>query len=89
MDSACPANIDMRTAAYGLLLLRVGLGAMCLAHALLKLLVFTLPGAARFFESAGLPPLAGKGAGAWRLPAMRTAPSGALKTRASRKPLAG
>lgn len=41
--------------AYGVLLLRVSLGVMWIAHALLKLLVFTLPGTAKFFESVGLP----------------------------------
>jgi putative oxidoreductase len=41
--------------AYGITLLRVSLGTMWVAHALLKLLVFTLPGAAAFFTSVGLP----------------------------------
>lgn len=36
-------------------LLRTGLGAMFIAHALLKYFVFTLPGTAQFFESLGLP----------------------------------
>ena len=36
-------------------LLRVGLGAMFIAHALLKIFVFTLPGTVQFFESIGLP----------------------------------
>jgi putative oxidoreductase len=40
---------------FGLLVLRVGLGLMWIAHALLKLLVFTLPGTASFFQSVGLP----------------------------------
>jgi putative oxidoreductase len=35
--------------------LRVSLGLMYVAHALLKLLVFTLPGTADFFASVGLP----------------------------------
>ena len=43
------------TAAYGVTLLRVSLGLMWVAHALLKLFVFTLPGTAQFFESVGLP----------------------------------
>lgn len=44
---------------HGALLLRASLGIMWLAHAMLKLLVFTLPGTARFFEGVGLPgPLA-------------------------------
>lgn len=41
--------------AVGALLLRVSLGSMWIAHALLKLLVFTLPGTAQFFVSVGLP----------------------------------
>ncbi|MDP1899479.1 MAG: DoxX family protein [Rubrivivax sp.] len=41
--------------AYGVLLLRVSLGVMWVAHALLKLFVFTLPGTVKFFESVGLP----------------------------------
>ncbi len=39
----------------GLLLLRLSLGLMYLAHAGLKLLVFTLPGTAQFFTAQGLP----------------------------------
>lgn len=37
----------------GLTLLRVALGTMWIAHALLKWFVFTLPGTATFFESVG------------------------------------
>ena len=40
-------------AVYGVTLLRVSLGTMWIAHALLKLLVFTLPGTALFFQSVG------------------------------------
>lgn len=41
------------------LVLRISLGAMFIAHALLKLMVFTLPGTVQFFSSLGLPePLA-------------------------------
>ncbi|MEO8153377.1 MAG: DoxX family protein [Rhizobacter sp.] len=43
--------------AYGIALLRVSLGVMWVAHALLKLLVFTLPGTAAYFASLGLPGL--------------------------------
>jgi putative oxidoreductase len=39
----------------GVTLLRVSLGVMWIAHALLKLLVFTLPGTAQFFQSVGFP----------------------------------
>ena len=41
--------------AYGVTLLRVSLGAMWIAHALLKWFVFTLPGTAQFFDSVGYP----------------------------------
>ncbi|MGQ0546906.1 MAG: DoxX family protein [Betaproteobacteria bacterium] len=51
--------IDSRTAPYAALVLRVALGAMFIAHALLKYYVFTLPGTAQFFQSLSLPgPLA-------------------------------
>ena len=43
------------TADYGIALLRVALAAMFLAHGLLKILVFTLPGTAAFFASVGFP----------------------------------
>ncbi|MCG2583717.1 DoxX family protein [Massilia sp. TS11] len=36
-------------------LLRLSLGLMWIAHALLKVLVFTLPGTAQFFDAHGLP----------------------------------
>jgi len=51
--------IDQRTAPYAALVLRVALGAMFIAHALLKYYVFTLPGTAQFFQSLGLPAAAG------------------------------
>jgi putative oxidoreductase len=47
--------IDSRTAPYAALLLRVSLGAMFIAHGLLKVLVFTVPGTVQFFGSLGLP----------------------------------
>lgn len=43
----------------GALLLRLALGTMFIAHALLKYLVFTLPGTAQYFASLGLPPALG------------------------------
>ncbi len=48
--------IDTRTAPYAALVLRVTLGALFLAHAGLKLFVFTPAGTAQFFGSLGLPP---------------------------------
>jgi putative oxidoreductase len=47
---------DNRAAPYGALVLRLALGVMFITHsAYLKLVVFTLPGTAKFFESLGLP----------------------------------
>jgi putative oxidoreductase len=46
---------DVNQAAIAALVLRVSLGVMFVAHALLKLFVFTLPGTAQFFDSLGLP----------------------------------
>ncbi len=43
----------------GALLLRLALGPIFIAHALLKYFVFTLPGTAQFFASLGLPPSLG------------------------------
>lgn len=40
---------------YAALVLRVSLGIVFIAHGLLKVLVFTLPGTAQFFEGAGFP----------------------------------
>ena len=57
-ESIAPTRAENQTAglpSLGPLLLRFGLGCMWLAHASLKLFVFTLPGTARYFESVGLP----------------------------------
>ena len=40
---------------YAATLLRVSLGIMLIAHGLLKVLVFTLPGTVGFFDSVGFP----------------------------------
>jgi putative oxidoreductase len=50
---------DVRTTTYAALLLRLALGTMFIAHALLKYFVFTLPGTAQFFQSLGLPGILG------------------------------
>jgi putative oxidoreductase len=55
MKSIAP---DRRLAA-GAFVLRLALGTMFVAHALLKYYVFTLPGTAQFFASLGLPPALG------------------------------
>ena len=47
--------VDARAVPYAALLLRVSLGIMFIAHALLKVFVFTLPGTAQFFGSVGFP----------------------------------
>lgn len=41
--------------AHAALVLRIALGTMFVAHGLLKVLVFTLPGTVGFFESVGFP----------------------------------
>ncbi|MBP5980847.1 MAG: DoxX family protein [Halomonas sp.] len=46
-----PASIQP----HAIALLRVSLGVMALAHGLLKVFVFTLPGTVGYFESLGLP----------------------------------
>src|SRR4030095_16348766 len=46
---------DFPQTAAAALVLRLSLGTMFIAHALLKYFVFTLPGTAQFFESLGLP----------------------------------
>jgi putative oxidoreductase len=50
-------TINVETALYGIALLRLSLGLLFIAHGLLKVLVFTLPGTAQFFTSVGLPGL--------------------------------
>lgn len=50
MDHPAPSSAPM-----GVALLRISLGVMWIAHALLKLLVFTLPGTAQFFTRIGFP----------------------------------
>ena len=46
---------DTVTAPYGILILRLALGGLFLAHAYLKLFVFKPAGTAGFFQSIGLP----------------------------------
>lgn len=43
---------------HGAFLLRISLGVVLLAHALLKIFVFTLPGTVGYFASIGLPAIA-------------------------------
>lgn len=51
-----PSNTSSSSTAYGVLLLRVSLGAMFIAHSLiLKFMTFTLAGTAQYFQSIGLP----------------------------------
>ena len=47
--------IDLKTAPYAILALRVTTGALFLVHGLIKLIVFTPAGTAGYFESIGLP----------------------------------
>lgn len=46
---------DRSASAHGAFVLRLALGVMFIAHALLKVLVFTIPGTVQFFASLGLP----------------------------------
>ncbi|HVG49904.1 MAG TPA: DoxX family protein [Rubellimicrobium sp.] len=51
-----PLALDAWAGRAGVALLRVSLGTMFLAHSIvLKLLTYTLPGTAAFFEGVGLP----------------------------------
>ena len=54
MNTSISSNTS-NAADYGIALLRASLGIMWIAHALLKLFVFTLQGTAQFFQSVGLP----------------------------------
>jgi putative oxidoreductase len=47
--------IDNRLAPYGVLVLRIALGVMFIAHAYLKFAIFTVPGFEQFLGSVGLP----------------------------------
>lgn len=47
--------IDTRTAPYAALALRVSLGVLLVAHGLLKVFVFTIPGTVQFFATIGYP----------------------------------
>jgi putative oxidoreductase len=47
--------IDQRLSPYAATLLRVSLGTMWITHALLKLLVFTVPGFEAFLAAHGMP----------------------------------
>ena len=47
--------IDIRTAPYAALILRLTLGVMFVAHGLMKVLVFTPAGTVGFFASLGIP----------------------------------
>jgi putative oxidoreductase len=54
MTTSTPSDASRPSSAAGVVL-RAALGTMWISHALLKVLVFTLPGASKFFVSVGLP----------------------------------
>lgn len=58
---------DARTAPYAALALRLAAGVLFLAHAGLKIFVFTPAGTAQFFGSLGLPPAFAYFTIAWEL----------------------
>ncbi|WP_116133531.1 DoxX family protein [Tropicimonas sp. IMCC34043] len=47
--------IDLRTAPYGIFLLRLTTGALFVSHGMTKMFVFTPAGTAGYFQSLGLP----------------------------------
>jgi putative oxidoreductase len=47
--------IDARTAPFAVLVLRIALGVLFIAHGLVKVFVFTIPGFVKFFGSIGYP----------------------------------
>lgn len=47
--------IELKTAPYAALLLRIATGVLFLAHGLTKVFVFTVPGTVAYFESLGFP----------------------------------
>jgi putative oxidoreductase len=49
------AMVDYATAPYAVFFLRLCLGSMFIAHALLKVRVYTIPGTVAMFKSLGLP----------------------------------
>ena len=53
--SASPAATRPALADFGPTLLRLALGTVFVAHGLLKVLVFTVPGSVQYFQSLGLP----------------------------------
>ncbi|WP_010626331.1 DoxX family protein [Halomonas sp. KM-1] len=53
--SPAQAQAQSQNQAHATALLRVSLGIMALAHGLLKVFVFTVPGTVGYFESLGLP----------------------------------
>ena len=53
-SSIASANLS-DSAEYGVFALRVSLGVIMIAHALLKMIVFTMPGTVAFFNSVGFP----------------------------------
>lgn len=55
ISTSLPATAFRSAGEWGAFLLRIALGGMWLAHGLLKLLVFTLPGTAMYFASVGIP----------------------------------
>ena len=54
-DTRSDTTFGTSGAGYAALLLRLSLGTLFIAHGLLKVLVFTLPGTAQFFASVGFP----------------------------------
>lgn len=55
MNVNLPVPPSLTSIQLGITLLRLSLGAMWISHAMLKLLVYTLPGTAHYFQGIGFP----------------------------------
>ena len=55
MNSPSAQAVDPSSAPYGVFVLRVALGTMWIAHALMKYVLFTIPGFAGFLAKVGFP----------------------------------
>lgn len=55
MSTPVSPAVDQSSAPYGVFVLRVALGTMWIAHALMKYVLFTIPGFAGFLAKVGFP----------------------------------
>jgi putative oxidoreductase len=55
MSNPSSSSVDPSSAPYGVFVLRAALGVMWIAHALMKYVLFTIPGFAGFLAKVGFP----------------------------------